>query len=275
MKTLKNIAFPILIWLANINCFSQDDSSVVLSYNSFIEIVKENHPIARQGQLQLELGDAYLLKAKGNFDPKIEGGIRQKYYQDDQYYNVINAGLKVPTWYGLSVNTGYDLNSGVQLNPESKVPETGLWYAGLDLALGRGMFIDQRRAELQKAKIYIESSAQYQRKMLNELILESSAAYWDWFEAYHTKKVYEMAIINAQQRFENVKSFALLGDKPSIDTLEAHTQLQTRLLKYLDAQLKFQNATSLLEIYLWKQGFIPLELSETVVPEEILNNRKV
>ena len=179
-RTLLFILLNFVLGIAN-----AQDESIVMEFEQFMAKVKQHHPMARQSQILIESGDANLMMARGSFDPKLQGNVAQKYFKDDQYYSIINGGLKIPTWYGISFQTGVDMNQGSQLNPERYVPDDGLWYAGVTVALGRGMIIDQRRAELKKAKIFVESSVQAQRLMMNDLLLQSSMAYWDWFKAYN------------------------------------------------------------------------------------------
>ncbi|MDA7803803.1 TolC family protein [Crocinitomix sp.] len=272
---MKKLFFFLLVF-GNITlprqAFAQGDSTfVVFEFESFMEQVKQHHPLAKQAENQVLIGEAYLQKAKGSFDPKLEGSADQKYYDEKQYYSILNAGLKIPTWYGVSFQGGYDLNNGDFLNPEQNVPNDGLWYAGVNVALGRGLIIDQRRAEFMKAQIYRNSSIQNRIIMLNGLYFDAASAYWEWFKAYSKMQVYEDAIINAQERYNNVVQNVLLGSDPGIDSVEANTQLQTRFYSYLEARLDYLNSTSLLEIYLWNDGFIPLELDSTKVPP-VLNN---
>lgn len=255
--------FYILFSLFAIQSFSQE---IVLEYADYMQQVKMHHPVARQANISLELGDAYLTKTRGAFDPKIDGNANQKYFKDQQYYSLLNAGLKIPTWYGVSFQTGYELTSGQYLNPERTLPDEGLWYAGVNVSVGRGLIIDQRRAEFKKAKIFQESSLQNKRMILNELYLQSSMAYWDWFKAYNKMLVYQEAVQNALERFEGVKISAIAGDKPFMDTLEASIQLQNRVFNYLNAELEYQNASDLLEIYLWESGYIPVELDSNTIP---------
>lgn len=243
---------------------------VVMGVDAYLRQLYTHHPMARQAQLRIEQANAYLTKAKGNFDPKIAGGIQQKYFKDDQYYSVIHAGLKVPTWYGISLQGGYDLNSGTRLNPERSVPDEGLWHAGLQVTLGKGLIIDQRRAELKKARIYVNSAVQQQRVMLNDLLLNASMAYWEWFNAYNKMNVYRRAVENAQQRLEAVRQSTTLGDKPPIDTLEADIQVQLRMINFSQAQLEYKNTSEMLSIYLWDKGLIPLELDSLTRPPSAL-----
>ncbi|NOQ70749.1 MAG: hypothetical protein GQ574_02040 [Crocinitomix sp.] len=257
----------LLFLLFHLTSFSQD-SIVNFTFSDFIEIVKANHPIAYQAQLQSEMGDAKLLKAKGGFDPKINGSASQKYFDDKQYYSHLHAGLKIPTWFGLSAQAGYSNNSGERLNPELYTPpNAGLWYAGLTLNLGNGLFIDARRAELGQAEIYQNSSRLEQRLILNQLTLDASIAYWDWFKAYNKYNVYTNALVNSEIRFDAVRQSAALGDKADVDTLKALLQVQERSLSLEQTKLDLDNKKALLEVYLWQDGFVPLELDSSISPK--------
>src|SRR5574343_902213 len=116
----------------------------------FYELVVNNHPLAKQANLKPAYGKYSVLKAKGGFDPKLENQINQKYYNSSNYYSFLNAGLKIPTWYGIEVKSGFEMNDGTYLSPQFKTPAGGLWYGGVAVNLGEGLFIDQRRAELFK-----------------------------------------------------------------------------------------------------------------------------
>jgi outer membrane protein TolC len=237
-----------------------------LSFEDFFGIVKQHHPLALQARLQEEVGRAELQSARGKFDPKTVGQLSQKYYDDTQYYSLLNAGLKVPTWLGIELEGGYKNNDGSYLNPENKVPEDGLWYAGVSIPLGQDLFIDQRRATLRKAKLFYQSSKAMQQLLLNDLLLEAAEAYWSWFKAYHSLKVYEEAENLALERFQAVKESAFLGDKASIDTVEAGIQWQNRLLARQEAEIALAQAAAELSLYLWADGLLPLELNENTFP---------
>jgi hypothetical protein len=91
--------------------------------------------VAKQAQLQLEKGEANVLKARGGFDPRINSDLDQKYYKGSQYYSLFNSGLKIPTWYGIEFGAGFEQNQGSNLNPENILPQSGLAYAGMSVVL--------------------------------------------------------------------------------------------------------------------------------------------
>jgi outer membrane protein TolC len=252
--------------LGHANLLAQSAEQNVLSFEDFNAIVTQHHPMAVQADLIKKKGDATVQMARGGFDPKIGTDISQKYFKGDQYYSLIDAGLKVPTWFGIEVYGGYEQNSGVFLNPENSTSGGGLVFAGVSVPVGRGLFIDERRAELRSAQIYQKSTKVEQRLMMNELLYEAGKAYWEWFKAYQVLQVYQEAIVLAEFRFNAVKQESAFGDAPAIDTLEAGIQLQNRQLALQQAQLDFKNASAKLGIYLWQNGQIPLELEEATIP---------
>lgn len=248
----------------------QGDS--VLTYEMFIERVKEHHPVVFRAQMKAEQGARGVKGAKGGFDPIIGGDAKQKYFDDYQYYSHLNGYLKVPTWFGITAEAGYMQTDGVYLNPEARLPENGLWYAGLNIELGNGLLIDQRRAELKKARFFEQSTLLEQRVMTNQLVNDATITYWKWAKAYEVLQIYTEALAAAQVRLETVKSFVEFGDRPEIYITEASMQYQNRKLSYQQALLDWQNASLKLEIFLWDQGFVPLELNGAVpvqISEEV------
>lgn len=242
--------------------------SQILGFDDFMEIVITQHPLSRQAQLQPEMGRAYVMKARGNFDPKVDVNLNQKYFDGKNYYSKWDNTLKVPTWFGVDFKGGYEQNTGRYLNPESNVPAAGLFYAGVSIPVGEGLFIDQRRADVKIAKLYAESSEAERQIMLNNLLLDAGLAYWEWFYAYHQMLVYEEAEQLALTRFNAVKQEFTAGDKPAIDTVEAGIQWQNRTLSLQQSRMELQNAAAQLAVFLWQEGYVPMELAEGTRPSE-------
>ena len=70
------------------------------------------------------------------------------------------------------------------------LPKNGQAAIGLQVNLGRGLLIDQRRADLKKAAIYAKATVVEQRLMLLDLIQEATYVYWNWWLAYANKATY-------------------------------------------------------------------------------------
>lgn len=248
---------------------SQSDGNVILTLDEFLEIVREHHPVARQAAIEIEYGEAFHLSAKGAFDPLIYGDYSQKTFNGTGYYNINNTTLKIPTWVGVDFYAGYEQTGGVYLNPELTTPAAGLVFAGVSVPISQGLIIDKRRAELKKAQLYRDITETERKLILNDLFLEAGMAYWDWFEAYNVLRVNEEGVELARERLEFVIRSAELGDVATIDTLEASIQLQNREIEVQDARINFIKNTFFLNNYLWKDGIIPLELGENIVPVQV------
>jgi outer membrane protein TolC len=246
--------------------FSYSWAQSVLSEKEFYEIILLNHPLVKQAGIKPQMGESQLLKAKGGFDTKLFSELDRKNYDGVTNYQKLNAGLSIPTWYGIQVKSGFESNSGPYLSSEDKTPAGGLWYGGVSVNLGQGMMIDQRRAELFKARIYQESTLQEQRLLLNELIYESGYAYWNWFLAHYSKDVLQSSYDLATVRLEGVKLTAELGDRPIIDTVEARIQVQYRQSLLNNFQTDLLNSKVKLSTYLWTELQEPLEVDQTTLP---------
>ncbi|MDC1222258.1 transporter, partial [Salibacteraceae bacterium] len=125
MRTITSILFVFGL----VQSFAQSVELKVLTHDDFLSRVAEHHPLARQADIQIQKGDAYVMKARGSFDPKLHTDLSQKYFDDKTYYSLLDAGLKVPTWFGLEFQGGYEQNRGLLLNPENSNPNSGLVYA--------------------------------------------------------------------------------------------------------------------------------------------------
>jgi len=268
--------FLLFLMVYSISTIGQDqDSSIhideTLDYTTFMELVKNHHPLAMNAQLQSDLGEMNLRANRGGFDPKLYADVSQKYFDELQYYSHQEGGIVVPTWLGIEVESGYQNNDGTYLNPEEFVPDDGLWWAGLSVPIGRDLFIDSRRAALRKAQLYQKGTVIERRLMLNDLLVEAGQAYWDWFASYNAFRVLDEAVQVVQTRYDNTLIGAKLGEQANIDTVESKIQLFNRKAKYQEARAKYLNTQVLLSTFLWDKGQIPLVLRSDVRPPEILN----
>ncbi|MEM0998089.1 MAG: TolC family protein [Bacteroidota bacterium] len=247
---------------------ARDTSGRILTYGEFMDQIMAYHPIAQRAELLPEQGQALLRKARGFFDPYIYGDYVGKRFKGKNYYQKLETGVKVPTWFGIQFFGGYENNAGEFLNPEADVPDVGLAKAGIEFNLGRGLLIDKRRAELLKAQWYPQITEAERRIVLNSLVVEATAAYWKWWVAWHQMEVYDNAVGLAEIRFRGVKQGYLSGDEPAVDTLESFIQLQTRQFSLNDARVKYAQAAFILSSLLWDDSGVPLVLSDGVQPPE-------
>jgi outer membrane protein TolC len=251
-----------IAFLVSSSAFAQGDS---LGYNEFLTRVISEHPLVKQAKLVRNIADAQVQSARGAFDPRFVVAYKEKEFMGTEYYDLLDAQLQVPMWYGLKLKGGFAQNQGTYLNPQNQLPEAGLFQAGVILSLGEGLWINSRMAGLRKAQAYREQSRAQQKLMVNNVLLEASFAYFEWLEAYQKLQIFTAILENANERYSGIKRGAQTGELAGIDTLEARLNLQKRRLKANQAQVELNKAKLVLSTYLWSQDQ-PLLLQEQVWP---------
>ncbi|WP_233565325.1 TolC family protein [Aquimarina sp. AD10] len=263
---MKNYLFYVLFFIVTSIC-SQENDNVALKFKEYLGYVKKYHPVAKQAQLNIGIGQAKLMKARGGFDPKLEIDYDRKKFKGLEYYDLLNATFKVPTWYGIEFKGGFEQNDGDFLNPQNSVPQDGLFNAGISIPVGQGLVINDRMATLRKAKFFREQTKADRDILINTILYDASLAYFDWLKAYNEKEIYDSFLKNAKIRFEGIKKSVLLGDKAAIDTVEAKITFQNRALSLEQAKVKLTKQSLILSNFLWFDNNIPVELQPNVIPD--------
>ncbi|MEA9411416.1 TolC family protein [Flavobacterium sp. PL02] len=252
--------------------FGQEPIAKEFSYNEFLGYVKKYHPLVKSANLEVSEAQANLMMARGGFDPKIEVDFSQKQFKDKEYYSILNSSFKIPTWYGIELKAGFDNNEGVYLNPENTTPNKGLTSFGISVPIGQGLFINQRMADVRKAKIQIKLSESERKLQAIAVLYDASIAYFNWKKNFDEMKLYETYNNNAQIRLTGIKALISQGDKPAIDSIEAGISLKNRELSLEDSKLKLAKSKLELSNFLWLENNIPLEMSDSLIPETELEN---
>jgi outer membrane protein TolC len=242
------------------------------SFNEFLGYVKKYHPLVKQADLKLNEAQANLMLARGAFDPKIEVEYNEKQFKTSEYYSILNSSFKIPTWYGIELKAGFDNAEGIYVNPENTLPNSGLTSLGIAVPIGQGLFINQRMADIRKAKIARNLNAAERNLQAIEIIYEAAVSYMNWKRSFEELKLYENYIQNALIRYKGIATLINEGDKPAIDSIEAGIMVKTRQLNLEDAKLKLTKAKLELSNYLWLENNIPLELNDNLRPEVFLTN---
>jgi outer membrane protein TolC len=222
-----------------------------LDFATFRQQVLSHHPLSQQADLQRDYARSALLRARGGFDPKAWAGHSGKSFNGKTYFQYSEAGLKLPTWAGLEIKSTYNLASGNFLNSENALPDAGQASVGFTWSLGQGLLFDQRRADLQMARVGLEGGEAERRRVRNDLMLEAAKTYWTWNYADNAVGIVADALQQATIRHEALRQSFLQGERAAVDTLETFIQWQTRQVELQFARLDAQNAAIAVANFLW------------------------
>lgn len=252
-----------LLWYQQ--ALSQGVKQVIFTPEAFVQTIKLYHPVAKQADILVDKAKAELLSAKGAFDPVVVTEAGKKTFDGKNYYYYTNPELKIPTTAGVAIKTGLENNGGDFLT--SDITRGKSSYLGAEISLGKGLLIDERRAVLQQARIFRSQSEQERSLVLNDLLFNAYADYWEWAGSYELYSIYSRYVDVAAARLRLVRIAFTNGDRAVMDTIEAFTQLQNYQLQQSGALLNLNNAKVELSNYLWMPEDRPYELPVAYVPD--------
>ncbi|MFT6972449.1 MAG: outer membrane protein TolC, partial [Roseivirga sp.] len=220
---------------------------------AFYKLILANHPIVKQAELLPENAKQELRMAKGAFDPKLQSDWNVKNFKDTEYYDMFNASLKVPTWFPIDPKLSIDRNRGAFLNAENAIPMADDFQqitAGVSLPIGRGLLIDQRRADVKQAVIFNDISEAERIKLINKVLLSAAKDYWTWFYSFYQFKLVTESVVISEEIYRRVKLDYSLGVAAAVDTIQAAITLQNRTTDERAAQIEFLKSGFLVSNYL-------------------------
>ena len=234
------------------------------AYDRFIAMVMQYHPEVELAKILNESADASLMLARSHFDPEFSFGNNEKFYNGTHYYNTSGGVLDWKSPSPFSLSGGYDLNSGVYLDPATYTPKDGLIFAGAGLSLLQGLMTDASRTALRQAKAMQKQNESLAKNELNALRLSATAAYWQWWQRQRVVDLATELDTISRIRFEAIRARAFAGDRPMIDTVEARAQWQLRTLQLLDARQNERKSRQMVASFLWDPALSNLPLDAMI-----------
>jgi len=258
----------LLLMSTTVQAQGKEESSKIFSLHDLEQYVLQHHPVVKQAALLSDAAKARVFQSLGKFDPKLAASFAKKEFGNTDYYNNWGNELKVPLWLaGADLKVSYDRNTGNYTNPQYSTVEDGLSGVGLSIPIGQGLIIDERRNTLRQSRVMVRYAEAEKIKQIITVWYSAVTHYWNWYYAYSQYMLLKDGVKLAQTRYEAVSRQAVLGDKASIDSVEAHITVQDRQLQLSKYEVELSNAKLLLNNFLWNDNETPLELPAIAIPE--------
>lgn len=247
-----------------------------LDFESFIFLVKENHPDILSAELSKDIARLKRVESQGAFDPSINSKNSFNRFNSSsdigqaQEAFTSNTSLDFLTGYGAEFALGARFAEGDIKTPISPAGDAGEYYVKAQIPLLRGAIYNSKFIKEKQSKLE-EIIADYllfrtKLKTLNE----GSKAYWDWVAA---KKIFDIEsnlfyLVKDQVSF--VQEQADLGNLAEISVVEAKREVQKRQVKVNKALRNFQETSLSLSKYTWDAEGRPYSiLNADQVPEQL------
>lgn len=254
-----------ICWIASI-AQAQVSNERYFTLDDLYALVLENHPVASQANLLRDEAKQQLRMARGNFDPKVEMAYERKQFNDRVYWNDWAFAFKVPLLSNTDLKFTHYTAEGVYINPRETFPNNGLSGIGIEVPIGRGLFIDERRAVLRQAILFKDMNEAERIAVLNDLLLNAALDYFAWAYVVNRQQILEEAVNLAEIRYRLVRQNVVEGAEAPIDSTEAAITVQARRIEARKGRLDVETLGLKLSTYLWSPDGQPLVWNAQVLP---------
>jgi outer membrane protein TolC len=238
-----------------------------LTLAAFLAEVRAFHPVARQAALLEARAAAEAQVAVGRlFDPVLSASWDRKQFGGSEYYNYLEADLRVPTPLGVDVTLGLDRTRGTRTGADRYTPEAGTVSLGLSLPLGQGIVSDRRRAAAAEARVLREAAVGEGAAARNRLLYDATVAWAEWRAASEVATLAAEGVRLAEVRLAATRQRVLAGDAAPIDTIEASLEVARRQAAAAFATADIIATREALEAMRWDAAGAPVALDASVQP---------
>ena len=241
----------------------------ILRYNDFIQIVSDYHPMVQRAKLLLNRAEAQQMYTRGQNDPELNSQWNQKQFDGKNYFQVLDAQLRVPTIFGVEFQGGYQWANGTYLDESLTLPERGQAYLAIQVPLLQGLWNNERFVQLKQAKLLVNASKAELRSIINQVLSEAALNYLEWSYYVAQYQVLADAILRTEDQFKIIKNSYEQGDLPAIDTLKSFILLQDYQIQQNDLVLYLQKMRFQINNFLWTKDSLPLQMAETTNPQNL------
>ncbi len=242
------------------------DSVRILKKDDFLLVLRKYHPVVKQADLQIRRAGAEVLRNRGVFDPTIKMDLNSKSLDGKLYYSYLKPELTVPTWYGVDFKAGFEDATGDRLTSEAT--QGVVSYLGVKVPANNLVF-DKRRAALQQARIWATVSEVDRTLIVNDLIFDALAAYFNWAKDFKVLQAFENQLNANRQRIAMTRIEVEQGSRAAIDTIEAQAQYEIVKQQRANALVSYRNSGLELSNYLWLDDGSPAYLNDKVLPDSL------
>lgn len=207
--------------------------------NAYVSLAVEKAYAYQQANLRVYQAEAKLLGARAAFDPQLSVLDRGKDAGAGAGagagYRYQEADLTLPLVGGIALHTTGQWGGGPWLNPESKLPLSGLAGLGLAIPLGPQLWYSEAQKKVQVAKRAVAMAEAERRVIEQEVAKEAVQRFVAWSVAYREREAYAASMQRLEEQLDQIRASFFLGASARKDTLELFAYRVMRQNQYLEA----------------------------------------
>jgi outer membrane protein TolC len=242
-----------------------------LSLNKVIEASLIGHPYMVEAGAAIDEKKGKKLGATGEFDAKLKSESKAygAGYYDGRYVDVSVSKPLIAN--GGEIYTGYRTADGEFpiYDGDLVTGNAGEAELGVKMPLLRNRTIDERRGEIVKADLDIESASNKLISTRLKVIQGATAAYWEAVAMQRQVGVMQALVKVARERGDQLGGQVKAGDKPRFDLVDNQRAILKRENELVKIRNLFQKALIKLSLYYRSADGEPLMPEESEVPHKL------
>ena len=225
----------------------------MLTLEALLASVNKNFPPLRAALLEKPLAEADLLNQEGRFDLSLKSRLDTQnfgFYQNERF----EISLEQPTTvWGSTLYSGYSVSRGRYPDYDGKAltNEAGQYRAGVRVPLMRDRAIDNRRADLGKARIGLRLADLSIDQQRLTILQTATRRYWDWVAAGRRLLIANTLLDVAIGRDTILTEAVRIGALPQFEQLDNQRIVLQRRNNVVEARRTLENAAIELSLY-WR-----------------------
>lgn len=230
--------------------------------------VEKHYPPLLAAMLEREVAEGEVQSALGKFDLNLRVAADADqfgFYPNER----LNAGAEqyLQTW-GSSVYGGWRVGRGgfAEYDGKLQTRSDGEFRGGFKVPLFRDREIDERRADLRKARVGITLAGltvDQQRVLITQL---ATRRYWDWVAAGRRWQVALELLKIAEERDGQLQGAAQLGQIPPIEVVENRRAILQRRSQVVEQLRGLENAAIELSLFFRDAAGLPVIVGRDRLP---------
>lgn len=244
-------------------------ASSPLRLREVLDSVRGTHPELERAELKVEAADGRVLSARGGFDPMLSIGTRWLpvgNYRNGQVDALVRQATPI---LGLGVYGGYRMGWGSYpvYKGDLQTLSGGEVRAGLELPLWKDRSIDERRAEIARARLRRGGADHARDAAQLQLERDAADAYWRWVAAGWSLRVARDLLAIAERRDLGLREQVAAGSIEALQVVDNRRLVLDRRAKVIAAERRFQEASLALSLFARDRRGQPQRFDEDRVPD--------
>lgn len=231
------------------------ESSSILTLQSVLKRVEENHPLLKGSQTEKMVASGKLLEALGEFEPTIVNDwelerLAKQSSNETAGFNDTFAQMRHKS--GVRGFAGFRAGIGDVRVADMAIGSSSQPLIGIAVPLLRGLNTNPERAKLKKSSLADKQAKLEIQQTRQELYFGAATQYWSWVAARKFMEAQNKAVAVAEERLAQLKKQESAGSIPAFDVDEGKQEAQRRKDELIKAKRKADEEKLKLDLFLWE-----------------------